>query len=113
MSETHKLEWIQRLKKEFYLNFCRIQDVQVSNISELDMRGCWCNEDFEFDFVAATGRSGGLLNIWDCNQFSKVISIWLFYSHGWLLETHPRRDHICQCLLCKHLLKREHYGRSF
>lgn len=65
MGEKDKLEWVRRLKTSQKLHFIGIQETQIADFSNIKIIDCWDDDNFDYDFVNATGRSGGLVCIWD------------------------------------------------
>ncbi|XP_023733607.1 uncharacterized protein LOC111881445 [Lactuca sativa] len=49
--------------------------MQMLDFSNIDVNGCWDSNNFDYAGVDSTGRSGGLISIWDttCFQKSEVI----------------------------------------
>ncbi|XP_076922863.1 uncharacterized protein LOC143584777 [Bidens hawaiensis] len=47
-----------------------LQETQFASLEGMDLGRFWGKGCFEFDWVGATGRSGGLLSIWDPKRFS-------------------------------------------
>ncbi|KAB2092159.1 hypothetical protein ES319_A02G009900v1 [Gossypium barbadense] len=45
------------------------QETKLVNVSEVFVRRIWGDDNFDFRFVAAVGRSGGLITIWDKSSF--------------------------------------------
>ncbi|XP_022031449.1 uncharacterized protein LOC110932421 [Helianthus annuus] len=70
-----KADHIKELKRKNNINFIAIQETQFTDSSKLKVNTFWDNSNFESESVAAMGRSGGLLNIWDPTVFSRKSSI--------------------------------------
>ncbi|XP_023761643.1 uncharacterized protein LOC111910084 [Lactuca sativa] len=71
LGEKHKAEWACRLRRSHNLVLMAIQETQLSDLhNSLDVSSCWGNFNHGFEYVNATGRSGGLLTIWDSNFFN-------------------------------------------
>ncbi|XP_021980553.1 uncharacterized protein LOC110876698 [Helianthus annuus] len=66
-----KAEHIRNLKKKNKLGFIAIQETQVSNSLNLQVSDFWDNTVFDYESIEASGRSGGLLSIWDPGLFVK------------------------------------------
>lgn len=47
-----------------------LQETQLSNSEDIDVDGCWDSSEYGYATVHATGRSGGLMSIWDSNMFT-------------------------------------------
>lgn len=76
IGEAYKVDWIRRLKSKHMVSFLAIQETQIIEAENIDVRGCWGADNFGSSKVNSTGRSGGLLNVWDDNlfQITEVIS---------------------------------------
>ncbi|XP_021991885.1 uncharacterized protein LOC110888680 [Helianthus annuus] len=69
--DSKKADWVRGLKTSHGAHFVAIQETKVpGNITFLVNR-LWGRSLFEFDAVESTGRSGGLLTIWDPSIFVK------------------------------------------
>ncbi|KAD2394140.1 hypothetical protein E3N88_41117 [Mikania micrantha] len=44
---------------------------QFTDASAIQEKKCWDNSDFEFEVMESSGRSGGLLSLWDPTLFRK------------------------------------------
>lgn len=69
IGETHKFSWVKRLKVRNKISFLGLQETQLTNTDAIDVHGCWDSDDFGFSSIKSSGRSGGLLSIWDVNIF--------------------------------------------
>lgn len=58
------------------ISFLAIQETQLMEAGNIDVRSCWGDDEFGVSRVNASGRPRGLLNMWDRNVFTsnKVIS---------------------------------------
>lgn len=76
LGEKHKVDWVRRLQSDH--NLCMI-DIQESKLGEstlpLTAASCWGDTDCRFEQVFTTGRSDGLVSIWDSKMFSLVETI--------------------------------------
>ncbi|XP_052623650.1 uncharacterized protein LOC128128957 [Lactuca sativa] len=71
IGETAKAEWVCRLKRNQRLSLIAIQETQLGDLeNSLNIARCWGNDNYGFEYVDASGRSGGLLTIWDPSFFS-------------------------------------------
>ncbi|KAG4213338.1 hypothetical protein ERO13_A01G050120v2 [Gossypium hirsutum] len=64
-----KREAVKRLCRLSRAFVCFIQETKLEVIIKDDVRKLWGDDNCEFRFVAAVGRSGGLLRMWDKNEF--------------------------------------------
>lgn len=69
VTETHKVSWVRRLKEKNKASFVGIQETQISDSQCLNIRGCWGRGNFNSEAIHSSGRSGGILSIWDPNVF--------------------------------------------
>lgn len=72
IGDRAKVSWIRRLKIKHKINFIGIQETWFSDHSRINTAGCWDSSDFDFAGVDSTGRSGGLICIWNKSLFSKT-----------------------------------------
>ncbi|XP_021980064.1 uncharacterized protein LOC110876195 [Helianthus annuus] len=73
--DSLKAEHIKELKKQNNINFIAVQETQFMDSAKLQVKIFWGSSIFESDYVNASGRSGGLLNIWDPNIFVRKSSV--------------------------------------
>lgn len=66
-----KVRWARKLKLLHKATFIGIQETQLNDYTDINVNGCWDSSDYDFEGVNATGRSGGLLSIWNTNCFQK------------------------------------------
>lgn len=71
IGEDAKVNWVRRLKHLHNTNFMGIQETQITEFERIDIQGCWGSQDFDYEGVNSTGRSGGLLSIWNKGCFIK------------------------------------------
>ncbi|CAI9266190.1 unnamed protein product [Lactuca saligna] len=68
--ETHKITWVRRLKNQHHISYIGPQETQLLDSDDIDVAGCWgLTTGFDFATIHATGRSGGILSIWDNNLY--------------------------------------------
>nr|KAJ0191688.1 hypothetical protein LSAT_V11C800406980 [Lactuca sativa] len=67
-----KTGWVRRLKKQHKANFIGLQETQISTSSRIDVNGCWDSNEFDYESVDASGRSGGIISIWDISVFQRT-----------------------------------------
>lgn len=53
------------------MHFIALQEPQLSDSSKLKAHTFWGRSKLEADYVNATGRSGGLLSVWDPTVLAK------------------------------------------
>nr|KAJ0203968.1 hypothetical protein LSAT_V11C500292530 [Lactuca sativa] len=75
IGETHKVNWVKRLKVRNRSSFVGIQETQLRNIEAIDVHGCWDSDEFGFSATQASGRSGGILSLWDANVYNVTNTI--------------------------------------
>lgn len=100
VGETHKVEWIRKLKFANNVDFIGLQETRISDYNHIDIDGCWGSSCYEFEAVNPTGRSGGILCIWDPGIFFKIKSSAQseLSCHLWLLERFCWSYHFGECL---------------
>ena len=70
--EQHKIDWLRRLKNTQKPDFIGLQETRVTDSTTIDLEGAWGNKEYEMEFVNPTGRSGGIISIWDPQIFTKT-----------------------------------------
>ncbi|XP_021971621.1 uncharacterized protein LOC110866782 [Helianthus annuus] len=79
-----KSAWIKGLKLENKISFLAIQEIQIGDFSFDAASKLWGNNYLEMDFMGVTGRSGGLVSIWDPNLFrAQGVSKDRYFLHIW------------------------------
>lgn len=59
IGEDAKVRWVKKLKTQHKINFLVLQETQLTDFSKVDAHDCWDSQDWDFDDVDSTGRSGG------------------------------------------------------
>jgi len=75
VGEAQKVDWVRKLKHLHNVDFLGLQETRVLDYNLIDVRGCWGSGNFNFSAVNPTGRSGGLINIWNSNIFNVIKSV--------------------------------------
>lgn len=65
LGAVNKKEWVKELCKREKPDIIGIQETKMKDVSKQLVSKLWGIEDGDFVFVPATGRSGGLLLIWN------------------------------------------------
>ncbi|KAL4592069.1 hypothetical protein LXL04_005050 [Taraxacum kok-saghyz] len=73
--ESHKIEWLQRIKNTQKPDVICLQETRVADSSTINFKQAWGNDQFDMEFVNPTGRSGGIITLWDPYLFSKSNTI--------------------------------------
>ncbi|PWA39256.1 RNA-directed DNA polymerase, eukaryota, Nucleotide-binding alpha-beta plait domain protein [Artemisia annua] len=71
MGSDSKGSWCKNLKVANEVGFIMIQETQFESLDNVNISRFWGSEDFEFEYVDATGRSGGLISLWNPRIFAK------------------------------------------
>lgn len=71
IGEEAKVNWVRRMKHLHKANFVGLQETQLIEYERIDTHGCWGDQDFNCEGVNSSGRSGGLLSIWNKDCFIK------------------------------------------
>ncbi|KAJ0599842.1 putative RNA recognition motif domain, nucleotide-binding alpha-beta plait domain superfamily [Helianthus annuus] len=60
-----KSDWVKGLVSRYGVKFLALQESKKDVVSSGVVAGYWVNSDFELDYVASVGQSGGLICLWD------------------------------------------------
>lgn len=74
MGDSNKVVWINKIKNAHKIDFIGLQETRVADVNLIDLAGCWGSAHYEVEAVNPTGRSGGLICIWDPCIFTKISS---------------------------------------
>nr|GEV37262.1 RNA-directed DNA polymerase, eukaryota, reverse transcriptase zinc-binding domain protein [Tanacetum cinerariifolium] len=69
---ANKCNAIAKLCIKHKVSFLGIQETHATKLDPFKIKRTWGNSQFDFVESPASGRSGGLVSIWDPNVFSKV-----------------------------------------
>lgn len=58
--------------RSYKLSFIGIQETQLADADNINVANCWGSDQWDAYKVHATGRSGGLINIWDPLVFTSI-----------------------------------------
>lgn len=72
MADQANVSWVRRLKMKYKINFVGIQETWISDYRRINTAGCWDSHEFDSAGVNSTGRSGGLICIWNKSLFTKT-----------------------------------------
>lgn len=72
MGEDAKVGWVKRLRLNHKATFVGLQETQISDHTNIDINGCWGSNNFDYVAVDSSGRSGGLISMWDSSCFQKL-----------------------------------------
>lgn len=70
--DSGKSNWIKNIKMSKKINFMCMQETLCSQGNKFIFDQFWGNSKNEMEWVEATGRSGGLVSIWDPSKFQKT-----------------------------------------
>ncbi|XP_076905320.1 uncharacterized protein LOC143561049 [Bidens hawaiensis] len=70
-----KAAWIRDIKLKEALSFIAFQETLAVDLESRQVARFWDNSSFDMEYVGATGRSGGLLCMWDSSVFKMSDSI--------------------------------------
>ncbi|XP_022014567.1 uncharacterized protein LOC110914058 [Helianthus annuus] len=89
-----KADWVRRLRTHNEVNFLMLQETQCTSLDTVNLGRFWGVGEFIFDWVSSTGRSGGLLSIWDPQVFvmDRVVK-----NPNWLLVSGVIKGSGCPC----------------
>ncbi|KAJ0433652.1 putative RNA-directed DNA polymerase [Helianthus annuus] len=69
-----KQGWFRGMRLEQHIGCVLFQETLCSNVVSKDLEGFWGRGGFDFGFVEPTGRSGGLVTMWDTNVFDLQVT---------------------------------------
>ena len=72
IGEDYKTRWVKKLKTLHKINFLGLHETQLSDFTKVKVSDCWDSTDFDYDGVHSSGRSGGIISIWDKSIFQKT-----------------------------------------
>nr|XP_043639892.1 uncharacterized protein LOC122611005 [Erigeron canadensis] len=67
-----KADWIRGIKNKEKIDFISLQETQCASINETIIRKFWGKAKLGWEGVDPTGRSGGLICMWDTGIFNKI-----------------------------------------
>ncbi|XP_022041076.1 uncharacterized protein LOC110943648 [Helianthus annuus] len=82
--------WIRGLRVANEVGFIMIQETQFCSLEGVNVGTFWGNGSFGFEWVGATGRTGGLLSMWDTKKFEMTLvekNRYFLMVHGTLKES--------------------------
>ncbi|GMJ00605.1 hypothetical protein like AT4G29090 [Hibiscus trionum] len=83
-----KVSAVNKIIRDNKVEMAFLQETKKESFSEQEVGRLWFDDDFEFQFAKATGRSGGVLTIWDKKKFeaekSLVASRYVIISGKWV-----------------------------
>ncbi|XP_022010086.1 uncharacterized protein LOC110909350 [Helianthus annuus] len=65
-----KAQWVRDIRLQQEVCFLMLQETQYSDYSSIDWGLSWGRGNFRVETVEASGRSGGLVSLWDASVFS-------------------------------------------
>ena len=63
--------WLKETIEKQQCSFICLQETRVADSRLVDISGMWGSDNYEIEFVNPTGRSGGIISVWDPNIFTK------------------------------------------
>ncbi|KAK1424876.1 hypothetical protein QVD17_20217 [Tagetes erecta] len=66
-----KARWINEIKRNHKISFMGLQESKCESLSEMNLRDFWGPSALDYEVVEATGRSGGIISLWDPSLFVK------------------------------------------
>lgn len=66
-----KVNWINRLCRDHDISFWALQETKINSFDDSLIKRIWGDYGFDFAFLNARGKSGGILSIWDNQIFNK------------------------------------------
>ncbi|KAJ0797670.1 putative RNA-directed DNA polymerase [Helianthus annuus] len=65
VGSVSKGEWVRRICQENDISMVMLQESQFTALDGVEIGKFWGNTDFYYDWVPSSGRSGGLITIWN------------------------------------------------
>ncbi|KAH1040222.1 hypothetical protein J1N35_041965 [Gossypium stocksii] len=91
LGSVPKIEAVNRVVRKNRADVCFLQETKLESVPMELVRKIWGDNYFDFKYVAAIERSGGLLTIWDKGRFlanvelcGKRLSGWKCRSLSWV-----------------------------
>ncbi|XP_023748817.1 uncharacterized protein LOC111897081 [Lactuca sativa] len=77
IGEAHKQSWVKNLCFAHRISLACLQESQLGLVSSLhlNIRNCWASNNLGYEIIEASGRSGGIITIWDDGVFMFTDSI--------------------------------------
>ncbi|XP_022014092.1 uncharacterized protein LOC110913577 [Helianthus annuus] len=72
MGRVDKADWISSIRVANEIGFVMFQESQLESMLNVNLDRFWGRGDFDVDWVDATGRSGGIVSMWDKKVFHKL-----------------------------------------
>ncbi|GKE24077.1 RNA-directed DNA polymerase, eukaryota, reverse transcriptase zinc-binding domain protein [Tanacetum coccineum] len=70
-----KRRWVNELCNNHKVSFLGIQESKAQHVDFFMIQSIWGHNNFEYDFIPANGLSGGLICIWERDEFVVYESI--------------------------------------
>ncbi|KAL4379135.1 hypothetical protein GQ457_02G017150 [Hibiscus cannabinus] len=68
-----KVNAVKNIVRNQRIDLILLQETKKETFSEVDIGKIWVDDQFDFQFSGATGKSGGLLVLWDISKFDLVL----------------------------------------
>ncbi|XP_022014619.1 uncharacterized protein LOC110914106 [Helianthus annuus] len=75
LGSDNKSSWVRSLRNNNEVGFVMLQETQFISVDGLDMGRFGGNNDFHYEWVASSGRSGGLVSIWDPKRLVNTVVV--------------------------------------
>ncbi|KAL4573741.1 hypothetical protein LXL04_020558 [Taraxacum kok-saghyz] len=73
-----KRGWVKEICMQNKVNFVGLQETRMAVLDLFQIRSFWGNSNFDYAYSNATGRSGGIISVWDPLIFEKKHQLWNF-----------------------------------
>ncbi|GKE87004.1 RNA-directed DNA polymerase, eukaryota, partial [Tanacetum coccineum] len=74
LAHKAKKDWVRKLCCKNKVNFLSLQETKMEDILLFNIKLCWGNFGFEYEYSPSVGNLGGILCIWDPSMFRKINS---------------------------------------
>lgn len=70
IGKEYKVAWVNELKVKHRSSYLGVQEIRLSDVNGIDVEGYWDHSEFGFVTTPSSGRSGGILSMWDACMYN-------------------------------------------
>ncbi|XP_039063854.1 uncharacterized protein LOC120208712 [Hibiscus syriacus] len=75
MGSNVKISELRKFIRTYRIEMVLLQETKKEDFMDTEISSFWCDDDFEFRFSKAMGKSGGILSVWDKSRFKILDSL--------------------------------------
>ncbi|KAK8595305.1 hypothetical protein V6N13_016680 [Hibiscus sabdariffa] len=75
MGSEAKISAVRKVIRDNRVDMAMFQETKKEKVTEGEISKMWVDDEFEFVVAASSGKSGGLLTIWDKTKFKLESSV--------------------------------------